>query len=51
MKELFVNGTLMRGLAWNKNLYGAEFLGEFKTLPKYKLYTLNDIHPGMYAAG
>lgn len=48
MKTLFVNGTLMRGLELHKNLEGAEFLGEFKTLPKYRLYSINDIHPGMY---
>lgn len=48
MKILFVNGTLMRGLQLHKNLEGAEFLGEFKTLPKYRLYTINDVHPGMY---
>jgi gamma-glutamylcyclotransferase (GGCT)/AIG2-like uncharacterized protein YtfP len=48
MKTLFVNGTLMRGLVLHKNLAGAEFLGEFRTLPKYRLYTINDVHPGMY---
>lgn len=48
MKTLFVNGTLMRGLKLHKNLEGAEFLGEFKTLPRYRIYTINDIHPGMY---
>jgi len=46
--ELFVNGTLMRGLALNKNLEGAEFLGEFKTAPSYRLYTIDDVHPGMF---
>ena len=47
-KKLFVNGTLMRGLGLHKNLDGAEFLGEFRTAPKYRLYSINDIHPGMY---
>lgn len=46
--ELFVNGTLMRGLALNKNLEGAEFLGEFTTAPSYRLYTIDDVHPGMF---
>ncbi len=46
--ELFVNGTLMRGLALNGNLDGAEFLGEFVTAPCYRLYTIDDIHPGMF---
>lgn len=46
--ELFVNGTLMRGLALHDNLDGAEFLGAFTTVPRYRLYSINDIHPGMF---
>lgn len=46
--ELFVNGTLMRGLALHHNLDGAEFLGEFVTAPRYRIYSINDIHPGMF---
>ena len=46
--ELFVNGTLMRGLVLHKNLDGANFLGEFHTLPIYRLYSIDDIHPGMF---
>ncbi|NDV18561.1 hypothetical protein GO013_03895 [Pseudodesulfovibrio sp. JC047] len=48
MKELFVNGTLMRGLELHSNLSDAEFIGEFKTAPCYRLYSIDDIHPGMY---
>lgn len=51
MKTLFVNGTLMRGLALHPNLDGAEFLGEFKTAPKYRLHSIDDVHPGMYKVG
>ena len=47
-KVLFVNGTLMRGLALHKNLEGAEFLGAFRTAPRYRVFSINDIHPGMY---
>lgn len=47
-KTLFVNGTLMRGLALHGNLEGAEFLGEFRTKPLYRLYSINDVHPGMF---
>ena len=47
-KELFVNGTLMRGFELNKNLEGSEFMGEFTTEPCYRLYSINDVHPGMY---
>ena len=46
--ELFVNGTLMRGQTLHKNLDGANFLGEFHTLPIYRLYSIDDIHPGMF---
>jgi len=46
--ELFVNGTLMRGLALHENLAGAEFLGEARTAPSYRLYSIDDRHPGMF---
>jgi gamma-glutamylcyclotransferase (GGCT)/AIG2-like uncharacterized protein YtfP len=51
--ELFVNGTLMRGLGLHANLQGAEFLGAFRTAPRYRLYSIGDVHPGMFevAAG
>ena len=45
---LFVNGTLMRGLALHDNLSGAEFLGEARTVPSYRLHSIGDRHPGMY---
>ncbi len=45
---LFVNGTLMQGLKLNGNLAGATFLGEFRTAPRYRVYTIDDVHPGMY---
>lgn len=46
--ELFVNGTLMRGMLLHKNLQGVEFLGEFHTQPLYRLYSIDDVHPGMF---
>ena len=46
--ELFVNGTLMRGLALHHNLEGATFLGAFRTAPCYRLYSIGDVHPGMF---
>lgn len=46
--ELFVNGTLMRGLKLNANMGDSEFLGEFRTAPHYRVHTINDVHPGMY---
>ena len=46
--ELFVNGTLMRGLKLNPNMGNSEFLGEFRTAPYYRVHTIGDVHPGMY---
>jgi gamma-glutamylcyclotransferase (GGCT)/AIG2-like uncharacterized protein YtfP len=47
--ELFVNGTLMRGLPLHANLDGAEFLGAARTAPSYRLYSIGaDLHPGMF---
>ena len=45
---LFVNGTLMRGLGLHANLEGAEFVGEAATVPRYRLYSIGDVHPGMF---
>jgi gamma-glutamylcyclotransferase (GGCT)/AIG2-like uncharacterized protein YtfP len=49
--DLFVNGTLMRGLALAPNLDGATFLGEFETAPIYRVYSIDDRHPGMFEVG
>jgi gamma-glutamylcyclotransferase (GGCT)/AIG2-like uncharacterized protein YtfP len=46
--DLFVNGTLMRGLSLHGNLRGAEFLGERRTAPVFRLYSIGDVHPGMF---
>jgi AGZA family xanthine/uracil permease-like MFS transporter len=46
--ELFVNGTLMRGLGLHANLAGAEFLGACRTAPRYRLFSIGDVHPGMF---
>jgi gamma-glutamylcyclotransferase (GGCT)/AIG2-like uncharacterized protein YtfP len=46
--ELFVNGGLMRGLREHPNLAGAEFLAVTRTAPRYRLYSIDDRHPGMY---
>jgi gamma-glutamylcyclotransferase (GGCT)/AIG2-like uncharacterized protein YtfP len=47
--DLFVNGTLMRGLPLHANLRGADFLGERLTAPSYRLYSIgDDLHPGMF---
>ncbi len=46
--DLFVNGTLMSGLGLHPNLAGAEFLGAFQTAPRYRLYAIDGVHPGMF---
>lgn len=46
--DLFVNGTLMRGLKLHPNLKGAPYLGIYRTEPRYRVHSINDIHPGMY---
>ncbi len=47
--DLFVNGTLMRGLALHANLQGAELVEEASTAPRYRLYSIGpDLHPGMF---
>ena len=45
---LFVNGTLMSGLALHANLEGAEFVGAARTAPRYRIHSIDDVHPGMY---
>ena len=45
---LFVNGTLMSGMALHGNLAGAVFIGETHTAPRYRLYSIGDLHPGMF---
>lgn len=46
--ELFVNGTLMRGLKLQANMGDSELIGEFRTEPRYRIHSIDDIHPGMY---
>jgi hypothetical protein len=35
-------------LKLHANLEGAEFLGEFRTAPHYRIFSIGDVHPGMY---
>jgi|1186.fasta_scaffold140837_3 gamma-glutamylcyclotransferase (GGCT)/AIG2-like uncharacterized protein YtfP len=48
--ELFVNGTLMRGDVLHRNLDGARLVSEARTAPRYRLYSIGDVHPGMIDA-
>ncbi len=49
---LAVNGTLMRGLALNRNMLkcGAVFMREAATAPVYRLWSISDRYPGMIRA-
>jgi gamma-glutamylcyclotransferase (GGCT)/AIG2-like uncharacterized protein YtfP len=49
--DLFVNGTLMRGDVLHENLDGARFISEAQTAPHYRLYSIDDVHPGMIDGG
>lgn len=46
--DLFVNGTLMRGLGLHQNLQLSPYLGVYRTEPRYRLHSINGVHPGMY---
>jgi gamma-glutamylcyclotransferase (GGCT)/AIG2-like uncharacterized protein YtfP len=48
--DLFVNGTLMRGEALHGNLERARFVRDAQTAPRYRLYSIGDVHPGMRPA-
>lgn len=49
MKHIFICGSALRGQPDHQNLQGAKFLGEAKTLPKYRLHAVkNGWHPGIY---
>jgi gamma-glutamylaminecyclotransferase len=48
--RFFICGSALRGQPDHGNLGGARFLGEARTLPKYRLHSVkNGWHPGIYA--
>ena len=46
--ELFVNGTLMRGMKLHMNLCDSRFIAEIRTAPYYRIHSIGDVHPGMF---
>jgi gamma-glutamylcyclotransferase (GGCT)/AIG2-like uncharacterized protein YtfP len=48
MQRLFVYGTLKRGCKNHRHLAGQRYLGEARTAPGFRLYSLGD-YPGMAA--
>jgi hypothetical protein len=50
--EIFVNGTLMRGLALHENLAGCKLVREDETAEEYALFALGGgTYPGMIHVG
>ena len=47
--KVAVNGTLMRGLELNRNMIvaGATFVREAATVPRYRIWSIDDRHPAM----
>ncbi|MBW8780332.1 MAG: gamma-glutamylcyclotransferase [Verrucomicrobia bacterium] len=48
MQRLFVYGTLKRGCKNHRHLAGQRYVGEARTAPGFRLYSLGD-YPGMAA--
>jgi len=47
-RYVFFNGTVMRGQPDHANLRDAEFVRVARTAPRYRLYSIDDRHPGMF---
>lgn len=47
--RFFICGSALRGQPDHGNLQGAAFAGEARTAPKYRLHSVNGMHPGIYA--
>lgn len=48
MDLIFFNGTVMRGMPDHGTLLDAEFVEECFTAPIYRLFSVDDRHPGMF---
>ncbi|WP_024799821.1 gamma-glutamylcyclotransferase [Nocardia sp. BMG51109] len=46
--RMFVNGQALSGGSLNDALAGARLIGEVKTAPRYRFYTVRDEFPGLY---
>jgi len=49
--RMFVNGQAMSGGSINHGLAEATFLGECRTSPKYKFFSVRDEFPGLHEVG
>ena len=48
---MFLTGDGMRGGPLHRHIEGAEFLGERRTLPRYRFYSIRDEFPALCPAG
>jgi len=46
--QFFICGSALRGQPDHKNLGDAGFVREAKTVPRYRLHSVRDQHPGIY---
>ena len=49
--QFFICGSALRGQPDHGNLSGARFVREARTKPIYRLHSVDDQHPGIYAVG
>jgi gamma-glutamylcyclotransferase (GGCT)/AIG2-like uncharacterized protein YtfP len=45
---MFLNGDGMRGGRLHQHIAGAEFVGERRTLPRYRFYSVRDEFPALH---
>jgi hypothetical protein len=48
---MFLTGDGMRGGPLHRHIEGAEFLGERRTLPRYRFYSIRDEFPALHPVG
>jgi Allophanate hydrolase C-terminal domain len=48
---MFLTGDGMRGGPLHRHIEGAEFLGERRTLPRYRFYSIRDAFPALQPVG
>ena len=51
MVLMFLTGDGMRGGALHRHIEGAEFLGERRTLARYRFYSIGDKFPALHPVG
>lgn len=50
-KLFFICGSALRGQPDHGNLGSARFVGDAWTAPKYRMVSVNGVHPGIYEIG